>query len=216
MSDDEGGWLPCLGLALSHGPLVAFAVCLAVSPVVHALIARILERRWLSPRGEFVALLYGDPLLAVAAGFGVVLCPDGPSASVRAVVRGAPAWAMVAAWLAFGLWQWWAEVHSRLYVPAQAVAPTKIWHQLVVYPVLGYLVVAATVAGLASPGLSVARVLARITIVACVAAWTVANVYDRRHTKLGHPPYDWRRLRPTPPPWPRSSRSLRVGVHPAD
>ncbi|WP_261557949.1 hypothetical protein [Frankia tisae] len=192
------------------GPLTVFAGCLAVSPGVPALLARILERRWLSPHGEFVAFLYGDPLLAVAAGLGVALCPDGPSASASAPVRAVAGGPAAAAWLAFGLWQWRAEVRAGLYLPAQAVAPTKIWHQLVVYPALGHLVVGAAFAGVASPGRSAGRRLAKATIVGCASAWAVANVYDRRHVKLGHPPYDWRRLRPVAAPWPRSSRSLRA------
>src|ERR1700730_4465364 len=35
-----------------------------------------------------------------------------------------------------------------------------------------------------------------------------ANVYDRRHPKLGHPPFDWRRVRPRPRPWAAESETL--------
>jgi hypothetical protein len=51
---------------------------------------------------------------------------------------------------------------------------------------------------------------AKAVIVVCVLAWLLANGYDRRHPKLGHPPYDWRRLRPSRRPWPPQSVSLRA------
>jgi hypothetical protein len=44
----------------------------------------------------------------------------------------------------------------------------------------------------------------------CILIWIMANVYDRRHPKLGHPPYDWHSLRPQPSPWPVQSASLRA------
>jgi hypothetical protein len=33
-------------------------------------------------------------------------------------------------------------------------------------------------------------------LLALIGVWAAANVYDRRHPKLGHPPFDWRQLRP--------------------
>jgi hypothetical protein len=38
--------------------------------------------------------------------------------------------------------------------------------------------------------------------------WVAANVYDRRHPKLGHPPFDWGRVRPRPRPWAAESPTL--------
>ena len=54
--------------------------------------------------------------------------------------------------LLFGLAQWRDELRKGYYTPAQAVAPTKIWHQVVVYPVLGYWLWTAVIGGLSAPG----------------------------------------------------------------
>src|SRR6202000_2075663 len=92
----------------------------------------------------FAAVVYGDPLLAVAAGLGTWLAgpdpphrPAGASAGVTAVALG----------FLFGLAQWRDERRRVYYTPAQAVAPTKIWHQVVVYPVLGYWLWTAGIGG---------------------------------------------------------------------
>ena len=199
------GWLPGLGEALAHGPLVAFAAAFALSPGIPAVLALVLERRLLRPRTEFVAFIYGDPLLALAAALGVGLCGSRPPDEVASLVSGRPAWLVILAWLGFGLGQWYMEVRAGKYTWAQALAPTKIWHQIVIYPVLGYVVTAAVVAGMASPH----GVAAKALMTACVLTWVVANVYDRRYLKLGHPPYEWRRLRPYPTPWAPDSDSLR-------
>jgi len=188
-------WAPVLGEALVHGPWVAFAAAFAISPGIPALLALVLERRVLRPRQEFVAFIYGDPLLALAAATGVALCGGRAADSVRALVTGGWAWASMAGWLGFGLWQWRSEVRAGQYTFAQAVSPTKIWHQMVIYPVLGYLVTAAVLGGLAASTTAVGYP-AKALIVLCVGAWCAANVYDRRHPKPGHPAYDWRKLRP--------------------
>ena len=165
--------------------------------------AAALERRLFDVRREFVALSCGDPLLAVSVALGTWLMrgrvPSGPAGLPFGL-------ASLAGALSFGLLQWRAEVRRGFYTWAQALSPTKIWHQLAVYPVLGYWVWTADVGGLVVPGPAVAKA----AIVGCVAAWLLANAYDRRHPKLGHPPYDWLRLRPQPPPWPAQSVSLRA------
>ncbi|NRQ31857.1 hypothetical protein HII36_08390 [Nonomuraea sp. NN258] len=199
------GWLPGLGEALAHGPLVAFAAAFAISPGIPAVLALVLERRLLRPRAEFVAFIYGDPLLALATALGVGLCGSRPPDTVAPLLNGWPAWLIILVWLGFGLGQWYAEVRAGKYTRAQALAPTKIWHQIVIYPVLGYVVTAAVTAGMASPQ----GVGAKALMTGCALAWVVANVYDRVHLKLGHPPYEWRRLRPYPAPWEPDSESLR-------
>lgn len=207
--------IPWLGAALAHGPLVASATAFAISPGIPALLARTLERRWLRPKREFAAFIYGDPLLALAVGTGVWLSGDGPSVPVGDNTGGrVVAVAVLAGWLAFGLWQWRAEVRAGVYLRAQAVAPTKIWHQVVTYPALGYLGCSAVVSGLAAPAgtagtaSTAGAVAGKALVIACVLAWSLALAYDQRHPKLGHPPYDWRRLRPAQTPWLSSSSSL--------
>ena len=189
------GYLPVLGAALRHGPWIAGLCAFAVTPGALIVIARLLERRWLVPREQFAAVAYGDPLLAVATGLAVGL--TGPAAGVVAV----------AVTLLFGLAQWRDELRRGYYTRAQAVAPTKIWHQLVVYPVLGYWLWTAGIGGLSVTG-GAAVWVGKVLLLALLGVWAATNVYDRRHPKLGHPPFDWRRVRPWPRPWAAESQTL--------
>ena len=204
------GYLPVLGAALRHGPWIAALCVFAVASGSLIVIARVLERRWLVPREQFAAVTYGDPLLAMAAGLGVWLAGartphglTGPAAGVATVVI----------MLAFGLAQWRDELQRDYYTRAQAAAPTKIWHQLVIYPVLGYWLWTAGVGGLSAAGGGAAWA-GKALLLALVGIWAAANVYDRRHPKLGHPPFDWGRGRPQPRPWAAESQTLRAAGPP--
>jgi hypothetical protein len=123
----------------------------------------------------------------------------GPAAGVAAVLLT----------LAFGLAQWRDELRRGYYTRAQAAAPTKIWHQVVVYPVMGYWLWTAVIGGLSAPG-GAAAWAGKILLVALTGTWAATNVYDRRHPKLGHPPFDWRRVRPRNRPWPPESQTLKA------
>ncbi len=202
----NAGYLPVLGAALWHGPWIAGACAFALTPGSLIVIARLLERRWLVPAEQFTAITYGDPLLAVAVGVGTWLSgpsrprgPTGPGAGVVTLVI----------CLAFGLAQWHGELLRGYYTRAQAAAPTKIWHQLVIYPVMGYWMWTSGVDGLLNAD-GVAGWVLKALLVALVMIWAAANVYDRRHLKLGHPPFDWRHGRPYPRPWPTESQTLQA------
>jgi hypothetical protein len=119
----------------------------------------------------------------------------------------------VAVTLLFGLAQWRDELRRGYYTRAQAAAPTKIWHQLVVYPVLGYWLWTAGIGALSVPG-GAAVWAGKALLLALVGVWAAANVYDRRHPKLGHPPFDWRRVRPWPRPWAAESQTLLAAAEP--
>jgi hypothetical protein len=202
-----------LEAALRHGPWVAALASLAVTPVGYALVALVLERRILRPASEFIAVSCGDPLLAVAIGLGVWQLGGRTPAAIASPLAGLVS---LAVWLAFGLWQWRDETRKGYYARDQALAPTKLWHQLVVYPILGYWTWVACVGGMLAPvgaRMAIAEVAARSGIVAGIAGWALTIRYDRRHPRLGHPPYDWRRLRSRARPWPPESTSLRL---PAD
>jgi hypothetical protein len=203
----SAGYLPVLGAALRHGPWLAGLCVFVVTPGALVVIARVLERRWLVPREQFAAVTYGDPLLAAAAGLGTWLAGPrpphgltGPAAGVVAVVLA----------LLFGLAQWRDELRRGYYTRAQAVAPTKIWHQVVVYPVLGYWLWTAGIGGFAAPGGAAVWVVwaGKALLLVLTGTWAATNVYDRRHPKLGHPPFDWRRARPRPRPWAAESQTL--------
>ena len=200
----SSGYLPVLGAALRHGPWIAGLCAFAVTPGILIVIARVLERRWLVPGEQFAAVTYGDPLLAVAVGLGVWLTgsrtPHGLTGPVAGVV-------VMVLTLAFGLAQWRDELRRGYYTRAQAVAPTKIWHQLVVYPVLGYWLWTAGIGGLSVTG-GAAVWAGKALLLALLGGWAATNVYDRRHPKLGHPPFDWRQVRPRPRPWAADSLTL--------
>jgi hypothetical protein len=197
------GYLPVLGAPLRHGPWTAGLCAFAVTPGGLIVLARVLERRWLIPREQFTAVAYGDPLLAVAIGLGIWLA--GPR-TPRGLTGPAAGVAVMVIMLGFGLAQWRDELRRGYYTRAQAVAPTKIWHQVVVYPVLGYWLWTACLGGLAGPGGWAGKAL----LLALVGIWLATNVYDRRHPKLGHPPFDWRHGRPQPRPWAAESQTLHA------
>jgi hypothetical protein len=203
----NAGYLPVLGAALRHDPWIAAACAFALTPGSFALIAWLLERRWLVPGEQFTAITWGDPALAVAVGMGTWLSgprlPRGPTGPVAGTM-------VLVGCLVFGLAQWRSEVQRGYFTRAQAVAPTKIWHQLVIYPVLGYWTWTSGVDGLLRAA-GIAGWAMRVLFLALVGTWAAANIYDRRHPKLGHPPFDWRRRRPYPQPWPAESPTLQAG-----
>ncbi|QES34489.1 hypothetical protein DEJ48_14755 [Streptomyces venezuelae] len=110
-------------------------------------------------------------------------------------VAGWPAVTMTVLPLMFGLCQGRWEMRAGLYTRAQMLSPTKIWHQIVVYPLLTYLVGSALLRGVTSGDEIPLRWLARAAMMGGLLFWAVADAYDRRHPRPGHPPYDWRRLR---------------------
>ena len=212
----SSGYLPVFGEALRHGPWIAGLCVFVVTPGALIVIAKVLERRWLLPREQFAAVAYGDPLLAVAAGLGVWLTgprtPHGLTGPAAGVVA-------VAVTLVFGLAQWRDELRRGYYTPAQAAAPTKIWHQVVVYPVLGYWLWTAGVGGLSAAGGTAGADgttgwAGKALLLTLIGIWAATNVYDRRHLKLGHPPFDWHRGRPQPRPWAAESQTLRAAGDP--
>ncbi|MEE4546135.1 hypothetical protein V2S66_29735 [Streptomyces sp. V4-01] len=207
-------WPGPLRPLLSAGPFVAAVAAFVISPGVHVLLAAVLEGRRVRVRQEFTAVVYGDPLLAAACGLGVLLAPTGPPAAMAWAARPPGILLPAAGWLAYGVVQWAGELRRGFYTSAQAWSPTKIWHQLGVYPLLWAVAGSAGLAGLLSPahgGGPVAwRWAAKAGIALCVAGWAALNVYDRGHPRLGHPPFVWRRLRPAPRPWPPDSTTLRA------
>jgi hypothetical protein len=192
-----------LASPLRHGDMFALLASLVVALGAMLLLGLVLERRWLRPREMSLAFTIGDPALAVAIASGVqIMGPHQPCGAIG------PRWqtAAAVAWLIFGLWQWHQEVASKIYTRRQALSPTKIWHQLIIYPVLGTWSLVAIVGGLLNARRDPS---AAAVMVVCLAIWIGIYVHDIRHPRLGHPPYDWAHLRPDPQPWDRDSRTLR-------
>jgi hypothetical protein len=194
---------------LRHGALITLLASLVVATGVMVLLGLVLERRWLRPREMSLAFTIGDPALAVGIAAGAHITGShqpcgaiGPSGQLIAS----------ALWLIFGLWQWRAEVTAGIYTRRQALSPTKIWHQVVVYPLLGAWTFVAVIGGLMNAGRNPA---AAAVMVASLAIWAGTLAHNIRHPRLGHPPYDWAHLRPVPPPWGESSTTLRSTAGPA-
>jgi hypothetical protein len=187
--------LPFLGAPLHWPPVLLALTALIIAPGVHLLLSPLLEGRKVTWRDDYAAVLVGDPLLAVAAGFAANLCrPAGP--------HGFPAsWAAGCAWIAggwaFGLWQSRHELSTGRYSRAQTLSPTKLWHQFVVYPVLGYWVTAtewsAYGATWADPTTS--RIIQVALVIAATGTWVVLAADAIRRPKLGHGTLDRARLR---------------------
>jgi hypothetical protein len=214
------GYLPVLGTALRHGPWIAGVYAFALTPGSLIVLARLLERRWLIPGEQFTAVSYGDPLLAVAVGLGTSLTGPHPPRGLTGPLAGEVVMVIL---LLFGLAQWHGELRCGYYTRAQAVAPTKIWHQLAVYPVMGYWLWTACARVLLTGGADggwgsggAAGWAGRAVLVVLVGVWGAANVYDRGHPKLGHPPFDWRHGRPFARPWPAESQTLQASQSCAD
>ena len=184
--------LPFLGAPLHWHPVLLALTALAVTPGVHLLASPLLEGRKVTWRDDYAAVLVGDPLLALAAGLGASLSqPGGP--------RGWPAsWVAGCAWLAagwtFGSWQSRHEFVTGRYTLGQILSPTKLWHQFVVYPLLGYWVTAADLPGLGAAD-TLADRLQAAAVIACTAAWAALACHAIRHPKPGHGTLDPTRLR---------------------
>jgi len=187
--------LPFLGAPLHWPPVLLALTALIIAPGVHLLWSPLLEGRKVTWRDDYAAVLVGDPLLAVAAGFAANLSrPSGP--------HGFPAsWAAGCAWIAggwaFGLWQSRHELGAGRYSRAQTLSPTKLWHQFVVYPVLGYWVTATEWSAYGATGANptASRIIQAALVIAATATWAVLAADAIRRPKLGHGTLDRVRLR---------------------
>jgi len=184
--------LPILGAPLHWHPALLALTAFAVSPGLHLLASPLLEGRKVTWHDDYPAVLIGDPLLALAAGLAASISqPGGP--------HGWPAsWIAGCAWLAggwaFGSWQSRHELATGRYTLGQILSPTKLWHQFIVYPVLGYWVTAAECSGLSAAGTPAHR-LQTAAIIACTATWAILAWNALRHPKPGHGTLNPARLR---------------------
>jgi hypothetical protein len=183
--------LPVLGAPLHWQPALLMLTAVAVTPGFHLLASPLLEGRKVTWRDDYAAVLIGDPLLALAAGLGASMSQPGGS-------HGWPAsWEAGCAWLAggwaFGWWQSRHELAAGHYTRGQILSPTKLWHQFVVYPLLGYWVTATVLSGLGAAGTPARRLQAAV-ILACAATWAGLAWDAIRHPKPGHGTLDRNRI----------------------
>ena len=187
--------LPFLGVPLHWPPALLALTALVIAPGAHLLMSPLLEGRRVTWRDDYAAVLIGDPLLAVAVGFAANLSrPAGP--------HGFPAsWTGGCAWIAggwaFGLWQSHHEFSAGRYSRAQTLSPTKLWHQFIVYPVLGYWVTATEWSAYGAIGAAptTSRIIQAALVIAATGAWAILTADAMRRPKLGHGTLDLTRLR---------------------
>lgn len=193
---------------LRYGAIAALLASLFVACGAMLLLGLVLERRLLRPRDIPLACTIGDPVLAVSICLGVQIMGKHQPCGVIG-----PTGQFTAAglWLLFGLLQWRAEVRAGFYTRRQALSPTKIWHQLVIYPTVGTWAFVAIIGGLMNAWRTPFPALIMIL---GLAIWTVTVLHNFRHPRLGHPPYHWGRLRPVPLPWGADSATLRSAARP--
>ncbi|MBN1170715.1 MAG: hypothetical protein JXA67_00950 [Micromonosporaceae bacterium] len=182
----------CLG---SPGRMAATAA--AITPGMHLLLSAAVERRRVTWASDYPAVLVGDPLLAISTGLAARVA--GPQAVLAAAPLRRPlAPVAVGAAALFGAWQLRDEVRRGVYSRQQAVSPSKLWHQFVVYPALTPLVagalLSATSAALAPEATRSQRVETALAW-AGAAGWAVLALDAVRHPRRGHGTFDWSRLR---------------------
>ncbi len=183
--------LSVLGAPLHWHPALLALTAIAVTPGVHLLASPLLEGRKVTWRDDYAAVLVGDPLLALAAGLGASISQPGGPSGWPASWKAGCAW-LVGGWT-FGLWQSRHELAAGRYSLGQILSPTKLWHQFIVYPLLGYWVTAAVWSGLGAAETSAHRLQAAAVIV-CTVTWAVLAWDAIRHPKPGHGTLDRTRL----------------------
>jgi hypothetical protein len=187
--------LPLLGAPLHWPPALLALTAIIIAPGAHLLLSPMLEGRNVSWHDDYAAVLIGDPLLAVAIGLAASISrPPGP--------HGFPAsWAAGCAWItggwAFGLWQSRHERATGRYSRAQILSPTKLWHQFIVYPVLGYWVTATewSAYGTIRAAPTASRIIQATLVIACTGTWAVLAADALRRPKPGHGTLDRTRVR---------------------
>jgi hypothetical protein len=177
---------------LASAPGQAAAVAM-ISPAVHLLLSVLVERRRVDRTTEYPAVVVGDPLLAVATGLATGVC--GPERLAASRLRQRPiAPVTAAAMCAFGAWQARDEVRRGVFTRRQALSPTKLWHQFVVYPSLAILTPSALFAATTEALKPTATHRQRAATAAawgCVACWAALTVEAIHRPRAAHGSFDW-------------------------
>lgn len=184
-----------LGWLLTLSPVALVVALMAITPGFHLAATLLIERRRWRWADEYPAVLIGDPALALAAAFGLALDPAAARGSLLAdPVTQALA---IGAALGFGWWQAAHELRQGRYVRAQIFAPSKLWHQFIVYPVLGWTTTTATLPPVLQTSLAEPRhLVVAAVIIGLITIWGILAVDALLVWRLGHGGFDWRHLRP--------------------
>lgn len=177
----------------SRGPVFAFVVALCVSWIPMQLIARLLEQRsMLSPSEQFQSFYWGDLILLPLALAGLtVLAKDMPTTGWHS----GTGWQATAVLIGIAVGVGFHLIDQGNYTAMALNSPTKLWHDIVAFPVLTYLLV------LQSPALvysrSGSKTVKAVLIAICLVSFGyLALIYDAKHPGTdAHRDYDWNRLR---------------------
>lgn len=170
----------------AHGPLLALAASLLVSPVLPAGMAVMVEhQRWRWSQ-QYKAFAIGDIALAVTVSAGAAVQPSASDDLWGAVSRW-QYWVLLAA-VTLSLWQWRDEVKHGIYTRSQALSPTKVWHQVLTVPLISVWVFGALILTGAQYR---QHPLATLIASAGVIVWLALMAYDKRHPQQGHVEFDW-------------------------
>lgn len=168
-------------------------VAAAITPGAHLLLSKVAERRQVTWASDYPAVLVGDPLLAVATGIASGV------AGVEAVRAAPPLRAPLAGVVmtgaaAYGAWQVRDELRRGVYTRSQALSPSKLWHQFVVYPALTPMVGGAMWAATSRacrPGATGAQRVATTAAWAACLTWAVLAAEAIRNPRVGHGTFNW-------------------------
>lgn len=188
---------------LKQGPLVAYLCAIAVTPLALILLALGVERRPFDFSEHCRAFIVGDPFLAGVVPLGAIAWRTSGRRDMP--VNQAWSWVIITASLLFGYWQLRQELATNRYSTQQVLAPSKLFHQFVVYPVFALLLIAATILIAESWA---DRPWITVVAVALFVLWAALLRYDSRHPRLCHPPFNWRLVRSHVEPWPDDSVTL--------
>jgi hypothetical protein len=160
------------------------------------LLSWLLERRRPRLHELYLAFAVGDFFLAFAVGWAARYPSHAhaiPSVGAEVLLPAVTALALLQALL---------EYRKGAYNRKQALAPMKIYHQVVTIPVLGsWTILGAATCWSASP-------TAGIVHASALSVWVALLAYDQRHPKLAHAPFDYRRMRAEECPWNIDSLTL--------
>lgn len=170
----------------SEGPLAAFLLSLALSPLAMIALTIGIEHRPWRLKDQYAAFIYGDVALAftVAAGASAWATATLQSRSDVSTSQ----WAMLVIGLFTGVGQWAAEVHDGTYTRGQALSPTKIWHQIVILPLLTPAVGSSLLVLVPQWETRPATFT-----VGClgVVLWVALFLHDQTHPKVAHADFSW-------------------------
>lgn len=123
-----------------RGPIAVLVMAVAVSAVMMQLIARCYENRWMwPPKTQFGAFIYGDTFFLPLTVLSLGITYQNGGGNTELVERGWWHGALIVVIVLFAYASREREEREFVYSSRQMNSPTKLWHDLVVIPVLAML-----------------------------------------------------------------------------